>query len=354
MAKKKTGGAYAEAGVNIAAASEAVNLMKEHVKSTYNKHVLSEIGAFGGMIDASVIKSMRNPVLVQSTDGAGTKMIVAEMMDQWTIGQDIVNHCVNDILTLGAKPLTFLDYVGTATLNPKIMEKIVENMAIACKEVGIPLLSGEIAEMPGVYQEGRHDVVGCITGVVERCKIIYGKKIAEGDVLIGLSSSGLHTNGYSLPRKVFFERLELDANTHMPKLGCTIGEELLKVHKCYFGAVYPLLGISTIEIHGIAHITGGGLIDNISRLLPEGLSAEISYQWRIPTVFQIIQKEAGVSDEEMRQVFNLGIGMVLIAPFKHFATIRDALAEYGEPKCILLGEIKKTRSKKEKRVFFAY
>ncbi|GAH11039.1 unnamed protein product, partial [marine sediment metagenome] len=160
------GGAYAEAGVSIDAASVAVDLMKEHVKSTYNQHVLSEIGAFGGLIDASVIKSMRNPVLVQSIDGVGTKLIVAEMMNQWTTGQDIVNHCVNDILTLGADPLTFLNYVGAANLKPKIIEKIVENMAIACKGVGIPLLSGETAEMPGVYQQGRHDVVGCITGVV--------------------------------------------------------------------------------------------------------------------------------------------------------------------------------------------
>lgn len=350
MEKEKS--AYAKSGVDIGQAEKAVSLIKQHVQLTYNRYVLSEIGAFGGLLDASIIKSLQNPVLVQSIDGVGTKMMVAEAMNQWTIGQDIVNHCVNDILVLGAKPLTFLNYVGTAKLKPEIMEKIVKNMAIACREVGIPIISGETAEMPGVYQKGRYDVVGCITGEVEKNKIIDGSKIAEGDVLIGLHSNGLHTNGYSLARKAFL--VSFKVNTYLENLGCTIGEELLKIHKCYFNQVYPLLGISTIEIHGIAHITGGGLIDNIARLLPKGLYAEINYQWKIPPIFKYIQKIEKVSNEEMRRVFNLGIGMVLIVPFKHVKKTRGVLRQCGNPTNIIIGKIRKTRSKKKKRVFFTY
>ncbi len=314
MAKNTKKGAYAEAGVNIDEAEKAVGLMKKHVESTYDKNVLSKIGAFGGLFDVSDFDFFKHPVLVQSIDGVGTKIMVAEMMDKWTIGQDIVNHCVNDILVLGAKPLTFLNYVGAAKIKPEIMEKIVEQMAIACKKIGIPILGGETAEMPSVYCEGQHDVVGCITGVVEGSEIIKGREIAEGDVLIGLLSNGLQTNGYSLARKAFFETRALDAHTHVAEFGCTVGEELLKVHKCYFKTVYPLLDALAIEIHGIAHITGGGLIDNIARLLPEKLCAEISEKWEIPPVFQLIQEIEKVSDKEMRRVFNLGVGMVLIVP----------------------------------------
>jgi len=354
MRKNTKKGAYAKAGVDIDQAEKAVGLIRQHVRATYNQHVLSKIGAFGGLLDASMIKSLKNPVLVQSIDGVGTKMIVAEMMNKYTVGQDIVNHCINDILVLGAQPITFLNYVGAAKLKPEVMEEIVKNMAIACKEIGIPIISGETAEMPGVYCEGRHDVVGCITGIVGRCKIIDGSKIADGDILIGLPSNGLHTNGYSLARKVFFKTAGFEASTKIDQLGCiAIGEELLKVHKCYFEEVFPLLRISTIEIHGIAHITGGGLIDNIARLLPKELCAEISEKWEIPPVFQLIQKIEKIPDKEMRRVFNLGIGMVLIAPAKYSSRIKRVLSEKRMPG-ITIGKIRKTRSKKEKRVFFKY
>ncbi len=354
MGKNTKKSAYAKAGVDIDQAEKAVDLMKKHVRSTYNQYVLSKIGAFGGLLDASMIKHLNNPVLVQSIDGVGTKMMVAEMMNKYTIGQDIVNHCINDILVLGAQPITFLNYVGAARLKPKTMEEIVKNMAIACEEVGIPIISGETAEMPGVYCEGRHDVVGCITGIVGRCKIIDGSKIADGDILIGLPSNGLHTNGYSLARKAFFKTGGFKVNTTVSQLGyITAGAELLKVHKCYFEEVFPLLGISTIEIHGIAHITGGGLIDNIARLLPKGLCAKININWEIPPVFKLIQKIEKVSDIEMCRVFNLGIGMVLIAPAQYVSRIKGILSEKNMPG-ITIGKIKKTRSKKEKRVFFSH
>jgi len=306
------------------------------------------------LFDASVIKDLKNPVLVQSIDGVGTKMMVAEMMNEYTIGQDVVNHCINDILVLGAQPITFLNYVGAAKLKPKTTEEIVKNMAIACKKVRIPIISGETAEMPGVYCEEGHDVVGCITGVVERCKIIDGSKIADGDILIGLPSNGLHTNGYSLARKAFFETGGFKVNTMVDQLGyISIGKELLKTHKCYFEEVFPLLGISTIEIHGIAHITGGGLIDNIARLLPKRLCAEININWEIPPVFKLIQKIEKVSDKEMLRVFNLGIGMVLIAPAKYSSRIKGVLSEKYMPG-LIIGKIRKTRSNKKKRVFFKY
>ena len=347
---KKGKGAYAKAGVDIDAGTKAVDLMKSHIRSTYNKHVVKDVGLFGGLTDVSFLKNYQNPVLVQSIDGVGTKMMIAEMMGKYTIGQCIVNHCVNDILAQGAIPITFLDYVATAKLKPEVMEQIVAEMAVACRAIGLSLIGGETAEMPGVYQEGRHDVVGCVTGLVEKNAIIDGSKIEEVDMLIGLSSNGLHTNGYSLAREAFFETAGYTIDTFLTELGCTVGEELLKVHKNYFKAVAPLLK-TDIEVHGIAHITGGGFFDNIGRLLRDGLCAEIFYQWEIPPVFRLIQQLKKVSDNEMRRVFNLGIGMVLIVPFKQVKVTRGILAQCGEPTNIVIGEIKKTRSKKKKVVF---
>ena len=347
MAKKKkdTKGAYAKAGVDIDAAKKAVDLMEQHIRSTYTKETLSNIGSFAGLLDVSFLKDYDNPVQVYSIDGVGTKMMVAEMMGIYSVGQCIVNHCVNDILVSGATPLTFLNYVGTANLKPEIIAKIVKQMAIACQQVGIPLIGGETAEMPGVYQKRRHDVVGCISGVVERERIINGSKIVEGDVLIGLPSSGLHTNGYSLARKAFLKTAGYKVYTYLNELECTVGKELLKIHRCYLKAVAPLLEPNIkLHVHGIAHITGGGLIDNIARLLPKGLFAEISYQWEIPSVFKLIQEIEKVSNKEMRRVFNLGIGMVLIAPFEDFNTIRDLALKNTNFKCRIIGEIKKTSS----------
>lgn len=350
---EKGKGAYSKAGVDIDAATKAVDLMKGHIRSTYNEQVVRGVGLFGGLIDVSFLKNYQNPVLVQSIDGVGTKMMIAEMMGKYTVGQCIVNHCVNDILAQGAIPITFLDYVASSKLQPEVMEQIVAEMAAACRAIGLPIISGETAEMPSVYQEGRHDVVGCVTGVVEKDTIIDGSKIEEVDMLIGLSSNGLHTNGYSLARKAFFEsNRPIEVNTYIDELGCTVGEELLKVHKNYFKAVAPLLR-RDIEVHGIAHITGGGFFDNIGRLLKDGLCAEIFYQWEIPPVFRLIQRLEKVPDQEMRRVFNLGIGMVLIVPSRQVKATRSILAQCGEPTNIVIGEIKKTRSKK-KKVFFTH
>lgn len=345
--------AYTESGVDIDAADEAVALMKEHVESTYTPDVLSNVGAFGGLIDASPLKKYKNPVLVPSIDGAGTKPKIAEKMNLWTIGQDIVNHCVNDILTLGAIPFFFLDYVAAAKLKPEIMGEIVENMAISCRQVGIPLISGETAEMPGVYQKGQHEIVGSIVGVVEKYKIINGSKITSGDVLIGLRSNGLHTNGYSLAIKAFFETLKWNVKSPFEKVQgvtTTIGTELLKVHLCYLNPVSRVLDL----VHGIAHITGGGLIENIGRLLPAGLCAEISQKWKIPRVFEAIQNIENVSDEEMRRVFNLGIGMVLIVPLDNVDAARHLLMCGGESDHIMIGTIKKADPQRKEKVIFTF
>ena len=343
--------AYQRAGVDITAATKALDLMKEDIRSTHNERTLTDVGLFGGLYDVSFLKGFRNPVLVQSIDGVGTKMMVAEMTNRFSVGRCIVNHCVNDVLAQGALPITFLDYVAAAKLAPEVMAQIVAEMAFACREVGIPLIGGETAEMPGVYQESRHDVVGCVTGIIEKDEIIDGSKIVAGDVLIGLPSNGLHTNGYSLVRKAFLRTAVYDVTTYLEELGCTVGEELLRVHRCYLGTVSPLLQRDDIEIHGIAHITGGGFFDNIARLLPEDLCAEINHQWKIPPVFRLIQQLEKVSDTEMRRVFNLGIGMVLIVPASDIEKVRSVLTQHGESASLVIGEIKITRSKKKKVVF---
>jgi phosphoribosylformylglycinamidine cyclo-ligase len=344
---------YKKAGVDIEAAKKAVEMMKSHVISTYSKNVLSGMSSFGGMCDVSFLKGYDRPVLVQSTDGVGTKVNVAEMMGSYTIGQDIVNHCVNDILAHGARPLTFLDYIASDKLLPEVTAEIVANMAIACRENSLSLIAGEIAEMPSVYHRGRHDVAGFITGVVEFDKIINGSKIADGDVMIGLLSNGLHTNGFSLVRKVFFEIAKYNINTYLEGPGgLTIGEELLRVHRSYLKPVLQLLQGSNVDIHGIAHITGGGFYDNIGRLIKKGLCAKISLKWNVPFIFQAIQRIGNVPDEEMRKVFNLGVGMVLIVPPEKVGTVQFRLMECGEPETYVLGKITKTRT--DKRVSFTY
>lgn len=346
----KKDSAYAKAGVDIDAAEEGVERIKPHIRSTFTKETLSDIGLFGGLTSLKKIKEYEDPVLVQSIDGVGTKLQVAEMMDKFdTIGQCLVNHCVNDILAQGARPLTFLDYAASSKLSPKVLEEVVKGEAEACREVGCAIIGGETAEMPGTYQEGRYDLVGCITGVVEKEKIIDGKKIEEGDLLIGIPSNGLHTNGYSLARKAFFVTAGLKVQEYIKELGCPIGEELLKVHKCYFSQVYPLF--QHFDIRGIAHITGGGLIDNIARLIPEGLCAEIGYQWEIPSVFKMIQEIEKVSWSEMRRVFNLGMGMVLIVPFEQVKGVRIALGALGEDNRVL-GAVWEKEG--EEKVVFTY
>ena len=336
--------AYKKAGVDIDAAQETMDRIKSHVRSTFTRDTISDIGLFGGLTSLQRIKKYKDPVLVQSIDGVGTKLMIAEAVGKFdTVGQCLVNHCVNDILAQGAEPLTFLNYVASLKLKPKVNEEIVKGMAIACREVGCAMVGGETAEMPGVYRKGRHDLVGCITGVVERDKVIDGSKIEEGDVLIGLPSSGLHTNGYSLVRRAL-KTAGLKLNEYVEELGCTVGEELLKIHKCYFSQVYPL--IQQFDIHGLAHITGGGLIDNIGRLLSEGLYAKISNQWPIPPVFKMIQEIEKVSWSEMRRIFNLGIGMVLIVPSEQVRDVRIACKDSR-----VLGTIGQRKEGEEKVTF---
>ncbi len=303
---------YRDAGVDISAGARAVELMKTAVRKTYGPEVLMGIGAFGGLFDISALRDMTAPVLVASTDGVGTKTKVAVAAGRFdTIGRDIVNHCVNDILVQGARPLFFLDYIASSRLNPEMVASVVGGCASACAEVGCALLGGETAEMPGVYAEGEFDLVGTIVGVVDRAAIIDGSRIAPGDVVLGLASNGLHTNGFSLARRVF---AGWSLTEYRPELRGTLGDALLAPHRPYLGDIRALWAAG-IEIKGLAHITGGGLIDNPPRILPPGVSLRLHRSsWPLPPLFQLIQQTGGISDDEMAHVFNVGLGMLVIVP----------------------------------------
>lgn len=320
-----TESAYSRAGVDIASGSRATELMKESVRSTYNPRVLSETGAFGGLFDISNL-SMDAPVLVASTDGVGTKTMVAASMGRWdTIGQDLVNHCINDILVQGARPLFFLDYVASSKLDPQQIAAVVGGCATACREAGCALLGGETAEMPGVYQPGELDLAGTIVGVVDRHRLIDGKRIQAGDVILALPSTGLHTNGYSLARKAL---ANFDWNTARDELaGQTIGETLLAIHRPYLREIETLWQAG-VEVRGMAHITGGGVIDNLPRILPAGVGAVI-YRgtWHEPAIFGLISSAADVAPLEMFHVFNMGLGMLVIVPPEHVALAKSALPD---------------------------
>jgi phosphoribosylformylglycinamidine cyclo-ligase len=299
--------------VDIAAGQQATELMKDAVRATYGPEVLSETGAFGGLFAVDALKTMASPVLVASTDGVGTKTMVAAKMQRWdTIGQDLVNHCINDILVQGAKPLFFLDYVASSKLEPAQIAAVVRGCAVACQSAGVALLGGETAEMPGVYREGELDLVGTIVGVVDRAQLIDGKRIQAGDQIVSLASSGPHTNGYSLARKAL---AALDWSVPRDDLGgLSIGEALLAVHRCYLADVARLRE-AKVDIRGLAHITGGGVMDNLPRILPNGLGAEIRRgTWDEPPIFALIQSQADVSDDEMFHVFNMGLGMLVVVP----------------------------------------
>lgn len=291
---------------------------------------MSGVGFFGGLFE---FKGYHQPVLVSSTDSVGTKLKIANALDKHdTIGIDIVNHCVNDILTCGAEPLFFLDYIGIGKLMPEKVGAIAQGLAQACREVGCALIGGETAEMPGLYAGKDYDLVGFIIGVVEKEKIIMGKAIVVGDTLIGLPSSGLHTNGYSLVRKLFGETPSA-LNTHYPELGRTLGEELLEPHRCYYHQLKPLLPI----VKGLAHITGGGLTGNVPRILPHGVAAQFhSRAWTIPPIFQLIQQRGNVNRNEMYRVFNMGIGMVVVCSPDNAEQMTKAL-----PEAKVVGEVVK-------------
>jgi phosphoribosylformylglycinamidine cyclo-ligase len=327
-----TGNTYAGAGVNIAAGTRATELMSSAVRSTYTPQVLAGLGAFGGLFDASTLKEMEAPVLVASTDGVGTKTKVAAHLNRWdTIGQDLVNHCINDILVQGARPLFFLDYVASSKLDPEQIAEIVGGVAAACREAGCALLGGETAEMPGVYEAGEIDLAGTIIGVVEREKVIDGSGIQLGDIILGLPSTGLHTNGFSLARRAL---ASLDWNRPLPELDGSIGEALLKVHRSYLDPIQQLQSAG-VEIRGLAHITGGGFIDNLPRIFPSGIAAAIQRgTWPELPIFDLIQREGQISDPEMFHVFNMGLGMLVIAsPEQADLALRilpDALYRIGE------------------------
>lgn len=325
---------YKQTGVDIEAGEQIVQKIKSLVKTTYNERVLSELGLFGGFFDAK-FSEFQHPILVSSTDGVGTKLKIAFLMKKHdTIGQCLVNHCVNDILTAGAKPLFFLDYFATGKLDVDVAYQVVSGLVQACKENGCALIGGETAEMPSFYSEGEYDISGTIVGVVEKSKIINGSKISAGDILIGLASNGLHTNGYSLARNVLLSHFSIDQ--YIDELGCSVGEELLKVHRSYLHSVYPLLELDLVN--GISHITGGGIIGNTIRVVPKNLTLKIDWNsWFVPPIFKIIQKYGGVTDEEMRAVFNLGIGMILIVAKDNVEKTLEFLKE--REKAFIIGEV---------------
>jgi phosphoribosylformylglycinamidine cyclo-ligase len=328
---------YRDAGVDIDAANEATAKIKRLARATFNERTLSEIGSFGGMFDGS-FPQMRAPVLVASADGVGTKLKVAFTTGVHnTIGRDLVNHCVNDILVQGARPLFFLDYIATGKLSPDVVASIVEGVAVGCRENKCALLGGETAEMPGFYAEGEYDVAGFIVGVVDREKVIDGHSIAAGDVLLALPSVGLHTNGYSLARKLFFEVAGYGPETTIEQLDSTVGAALLQPHVSYLSALEGLLDSGLIK--GLAHITGGGLTENIPRILPAGTSVIIARDtWPVLPIFSVMQEIGQIADAEMYRTFNMGVGMVVVCAEADAANIKAHLAERGEA-CYEIGRV---------------
>ena len=324
---------YADAGVSIDKANQAVAKIREHARSTFNERTLTEIGSFGGMF-AGAFPDMGEPILVASADGVGTKLKLAfETGVHNTVGADLVNHCVNDILVQGARPLFFLDYFATGKLEPSVTASVVEGMARACRENGCVLLGGETAEMPDFYPEGEYDLAGFIVGVVDKQKVIDGKHIAPGDVVLGLPATGLQTNGYSLARKLFFEVGGYTPDSYIDELGSTVGEALLATHSSFLPQLGPLLDSGMIK--GLAHITGGGFLENIPRILPESVSVEIHRgSWPEPPIFGLMQRLGNVAEQEMFRTFNMGIGMVVVCSTEARPDVSNALEN-----CFEIGQI---------------
>jgi phosphoribosylformylglycinamidine cyclo-ligase len=323
--------AYAAAGVDIDAQDDALDQLKELVRSTRTPGVLSELGSFGGLFEPD-LDGLREPVLVASADGVGTKLRVARMAGDFSsVGRDLVNHCVNDILVQGAIPLFFMDYVGAGVLEPSSVVQLVEGLAVACRENGCALLGGETAEMPGFYDQGDYELVGFVVGLVDKSKLIDGSRVGVGDLLVGLPSTGLHTNGYSLARHIVFEKLGLKIGDKLPEPAAqrSVGEELLRPHRSYLSSLKPLLGRP--GLHALAHITGGGLTDNLPRVMPQGTRAEIKVgSWEIPGIFRLLQERGEVETEEMFRVFNMGVGMVLVIEPAEARDVLRQLREAGE------------------------
>jgi phosphoribosylformylglycinamidine cyclo-ligase len=331
MTKKQK--AYARAGVNVDLGNKLKRGIQSLVRQTHGPQVLGKIGGFGGLFRAN-FPGMREPVLVASIDGVGTKLKIACALNKHdTVGADLVNHCVNDIAVLGARPLFVLDYIGCGKLETPVFQQLLRGLSRACRSASCALLGGETAQLPGIYREGEYDLAGCIIGVVDRCNIIDGRKIRTGDVILGLESNGLHTNGYSLAREILFNKMELKIGSRLPGSTITIGKELLRVHRNY----QPLLAkISIGVIKGLAHITGGGLIDNLPRILPGNCDAVIETKsWRVPRIFRVLEENGKIDPQEMYQVFNMGIGMAAVV------SERDAERAMRMLKAKLIGRIQR-------------
>jgi len=327
---------YKAAGVDIDAGNETVRRIKALARATFTTDVLSEIGSFGGLFRLDR-ERFQEPVLVSSADGVGTKLRVAFTTGRHdTVGADLVNHCVNDILVQGAEPLFFLDYFATGRLSPAVAEQVVSGVARGCRENGCALIGGETAEMPGFYADGEYDIAGFIVGVVEKSNIIDGRTAVPGDVLVALPSAGLHTNGYSLARRVLFDMAGWNPATFVNELGATLGDALLAPHRSYLGIVRPLIERGLVK--GLAHITGGGLTENLPRTLPEGCAAEVDLQsWSVPPIFGLLQQRGAIAQAEMFRTFNMGVGLVIICASRDAERVIDMAAMAGEPSAFRLG-----------------
>ena len=325
---------YRQSGVDIDAGNETVRRIRALAKGTFTPGVLSDIGSFGGLFALNG-QQFREPVLVSSADGVGTKLKVAFMTGKHdTIGADLVNHCVNDILVQGAVPLFFLDYLATGRLSPSVAEQVIVGVARACRENGCALIGGETAEMPGFYADGEYDIAGFIVGGVDRSEVINGRTIAPGDVLIGLHSSGLHTNGYSLARRVLFDVAGYTVSTHLQELGTSVGEALLATHRSYLPAIRPLLSSGVIK--GMAHITGGGITENLPRIFPAGCGAVVEKRaWAVPPVFSLIQRLGHIAEPEMLRAFNMGIGLIVVTAAADAPALVTRLTEAGESPVVI-------------------
>ena len=328
--------AYASAGVDVDLGNKLKRRIQSLVRQTHGPKVLGKIGGFGGLFRAN-FGAMRDPILVASIDGVGTKLKIAFAMNKHdTVGADLVNHCVNDIAVFGAQPLFFLDYIGCGKLEPRVFDQLIRGFSRACRSAGCALIGGETAQLPGMYRKGEYDLAGCIVGVVDRAKTIDGRKIKPGDVILGLASNGLHTNGYSLARKILFEKMKLKPRSRLPGSTVSVGEELIRVHKNY----QPQLAkVPDGIIKGLAHITGGGLIENIPRILPINVDVALrDGSWPVLPVYDLMQKIGNVSYAEMLRTFNLGLGMIVITSREYAEKVKDQIEQAGEV-CYEVGEV---------------